>query len=91
MQHPLILVDKKAASAQCECGGWGRARLMSQLPQEESLPDPPLSSALGDNQDSGLCLEDTSETEQLGKKKQRVGVNHMDMLQWAVGEWGQVT
>lgn len=61
---------------------------MSQLPQEESLPDPPLSSALGDNQDSGLSLEDTSETEQLGKKTKGGSQPHGHA---AVGGWGMGT
>lgn len=39
---------------------------------KKSLPDPPLSSTTpGDNQDSGLWLEDTSETEQLGERSKR--------------------
>lgn len=36
MQHLPISVEKQAAGAQHECGGWGRAHLICQLSQGES-------------------------------------------------------
>lgn len=70
MQHLPTPVEKQAAGAQGECGGWGRAHLISQLPREESPPDPPLSFITsGANWGTGLWLEDNSETEKLQKRK----------------------
>lgn len=88
MQHPLILVDKKAASAQPECGGWGRARLISQLPQEEPLPDPPLSSTSGITRTVASVWKTPVKQSSLEKETKGGSQPHGHA---AVGGWGMGT